>query len=249
LAEQGLEPVLWDVMTGGDPLPSVDTVLWAVGYDRSQPYSQHEVYVEGLRRTLEAMPQPRRFVYVSSTGVFGDHGGEWVDESTEPAPIDEGGKACLEGEAVVGSFARRGWNVVILRLAGLYGPGRMIGVERLRQGLPIAADPEGWLNLIHVEDAAVVVDAARRADRCSDLYLVSDGVPVRRVDFYSHAANLVGAPLPSFDVSTRSRHRGNRRVCPDRLKSELVSTMRFPSYIEGLRDSVDSRDGFRPIVY
>jgi nucleoside-diphosphate-sugar epimerase len=232
-------PVVYDVLTGGEPLPSVDTVLYAVGFDRQQGISQREVYVEGLRQTLQRLPRPRLFIYVSSTGVYGNHAGDWVDEATPPAPVDAGGEACWEAEKVLEKWSRdEGWSSIVLRLAGIYGPGRWIGVEKLRRSEPIGADPDGWLNLIHVEDAAAVVDAARERGRPGETYVISDGQPVRRQDFYSRLAALVGAPFPQFDPSQASRHRGDRRINPAKMLSVLSPVLRFPDFESAWRAEI-----------
>ena len=245
---EGITPVLWDVLEGGEPLPEVDTIVYAVGYDRALPASKqaskHDVYVEGLRRTLARLPAPRRFIYVSSTGVYGDHSGDWINESTPPAPLDTGGEACLAAENVLREFAaKHHWDAVILRFAGIYGPGRVIGVDRLRSGEPVAGNPDGWLNLIHVEDGARVVNAARHHATPGETYLVSDGNPVLRRDFYSYLAQQAGAPAPTFDLSAASRHRGDRRVSNQKMMAELAPVLAFPTYREGIDHSLIKSDG------
>ena len=100
-AAEGLEPLVADVtrpetLVG---LPAADTVLFAVGYDRSAVASIHEAYAGGVRNVLAALPRDAgRFLYVSTTGVYGDAGGAWVDESTPIAPSRDGGKASLAAE-------------------------------------------------------------------------------------------------------------------------------------------------------
>jgi nucleoside-diphosphate-sugar epimerase len=237
--EQGLLPVRWDVLEGGDPLPKVDTVVYAVGYDRSQSSSKRAVYVDGLRNTLAHLPRPGRFIYVSSTGVYGDHQGNWIDESTPPAPLDEGGAACLEAEKMLQDFAAQNdWQINILRFAGIYGPGRVIGVEGLRKGQPIAGNPDGWLNLIHVEDGARVIDAASRRAGDGATYLISDGQPVLRGDFYTYLARQAGTPAPVFDPTAASRHRGDRRISNQKMMRELAPLLAYPSYREGVDHSL-----------
>lgn len=241
LTQLGPAPIAWDVLAGGDPLPAVETVVYAVGFDPSASSTRADVYVDGLRRTLEQLPRPGRFLYVSSTGVYGDHQGDWVDESTLPAPTDPGGQACLEAENLIRDFAsQRGWDVVILRFAGIYGPGRLINLERLKRGEPIAGDPEGWVNLIHVEDGAGILALAETKARPGETYLVSDGEPVRRRDFYQYLAEKAGLESPRFDPGQASRHRGNRRVSNRKLLAELAPNFAYPSFREGLRVSLES---------
>ena len=90
-------------------------------------------------------------LYISSTGVYGDADGEWVDETTPCRPAREGGKACLAAEQVLAEHPL-GKRSVVLRPAGIYGPDRIIRAEALRRGEPIDAPADGYLNLIHVDD-------------------------------------------------------------------------------------------------
>ncbi len=240
---RGILPIRWNVLDGGDSLPEVDTVVYAVGYDRRSSADKHEVYVEGLRRTLKRLPAPRLFIYISSTGVYGDHAGDWIDESTPPAPIDSGGEACLAAESVLHEFAqKKHLDVVVLRLAGIYGPGRVIGIDRLRNGEPISGNPEGWLNLIHVEDGARVIDAARHHATAGETYLVSDGNPVHRSEFYSYLALRANAPPPKFDPAAASRHRGDRRVNNQKMIRELEPELAYSTYREGIDQSLIPSD-------
>lgn len=236
---QGIAPLRWDVLSGGDSLPEVETVVYAVGYDRSQRSSKREVYVEGLRRTLASLPRPKQFIYVSSTGVYGDHQGNWIDERTPPSPIDDGGQACLDAEQALQEFAAQNdWQINILRFAGIYGPGRVIGVEGLRKGEPIAGNPDGWLNLIQVEDGARVIDSASRRGVAAEMYLVSDGEPVLRRDFYTYLAGRVCAPTPVFDPLAARRHRGDRRISNLKMVRELAPVLAYPNYRDGIDHSL-----------
>lgn len=233
----GLEPFLWDVVHPPETtLPIADVVLYAVGFDRGQDLSMRDVYVDGLARTLERCPPPRRFLYASSTGVYGDAGGDWLDESSRAEPTDESGRICLEAEqALARMAAERGIPHVVLRLAGLYGPGRgMIGLDRLKRGEPVAGDPEGWLNLIHIDDAARAVEAARTRARPGATYIVADGNPVRRRDFYGELARLARTSPPVFRGEPTRRARGDRRLSSARMRKELLGELLFPSFEVGL---------------
>lgn len=239
MRHQGIEPVLWDVLKGGDTLPAVDTVVYCVGYDRSLGLPIRDIYVGGLENTLEHLPSPRRLLYVSSTGVYGGHGGNWIDEETPPAPEDDAGRACLEAEGVLASVAKRhGLDFVILRLAGIYGPGRLIGGAALQAGQPIRGEPDVHLNLIHVEDAAQVVDAASIHATSGKVYLVADGRPPTRRDFYSYLAELLQTAAPSFDPGRAARSRGDRQICSDFMFRELKVNLIYPDFRAGLRQSV-----------
>lgn len=249
-------------------LPTAETVLYAVGYDRSSTDgpSISDVYAGGVRNVLQALaggePSPgpsltarrnaTRFIYISSTGVYGKGSGEWIDEATPPDPQREGGRASLAAEQVLSSHPI-GSHGIILRLAGIYGPGRVPFLDILRNAEPIPARATGFLNLIHVDDAAAVVVAAATIDLGQDgsisgarlssqaphIYCVSDGNPVARHDYYGEVARQIGAPPPRFvepaaDSPRALRAESNRRVCNKRMLAELRVTLTYPNYQAGL---------------
>lgn len=223
-------------------LPSVDTVLFAVGYDRKSDKSIEEVYIDGVRNTLAALPADiGRLIYISTTGVYGDAGGEWIDEQTPTAPTRAGGKASLAAEQLIRNspFADR---AVILRLAGIYGPERLPYLKQLKANEPIEAPQSGHLNLIHVHDAARIVQllAAPSRNIAGPLtYCVSDGNPVLRGDYYREVACLLGAPAPKFaqpqpGSPRAARAAADKRVRNRRLVDALKLELLYPTYHEGL---------------
>ncbi len=241
LAERGLRTIVADVTDPStlDGLPQVEVTLYAVGYDRSSPRSMREVYVDGLKAALQAMShRTARIIYISSTSVYGQTDGGWVDENSPCEPARENGRVCLEAENALrdSPLAERS---VVLRLAGIYGPGRLPNRQALRSGEPIASSLEGYLNLIHVDDAASVAAAAADHSRPSPLYLVSDGSPMTRQEYYAEAARLLGAPPPRFigptEESTKQlRAATNRRISNAKMLAELGVELAYPSYREGL---------------
>jgi nucleoside-diphosphate-sugar epimerase len=226
--------------------PDVDCVLFAVGYDRSPGKTQEQLFVDGLRNVLNAIGRKcRRLVYISTTGVYGQHDGSWVDEASPCEPSQPGGKCCLAAEELIGESLANGrlaGSAVILRLAGIYGPGRLLSrVADLQAGKPLSGRPDAWLNLIHVEDAAAAVLCAERAERPSAVYIVADDLPVRRRDYYSRLAELVGAPPPTFDSALPNRRGAgelNKRCSNQRMKAELGMALRYATFEVGLPDAL-----------
>ena len=221
LTAAGVEPIVADVASAVPlpTLPEVDTVVWCVGFDRNAGQTYRDVHVEGLRRLLDALAGEPRLIFVSSTGVWGKVDGLRVDETTPAHPDREAGRVLLEAEALLGAHDRGPGTV--LRLAGIYGPGRLPRVEDLRVGRPLSADPDSWLNLIHVDDAAAVVMAVAEQPQPSPLYVVSDGHPVLRREFYGRLANLIGSPPPSWSPPSPEARGGDKRVDPRRLFAEI----------------------------
>jgi len=232
----GIEPVLWDVtQPGPDPLPQADTVLYAIGLDRSSGHTMREVYVQGLASVLEWLPVPERFLYISSTSVYGQCDGSWVDESSPTEPQEESGCIALEAEAVLRA---RLPNAVILRFAGIYGPGRMLRQQAIEAGQPIRGSGDRWLNLIHVDDGARAILCAEQYARPGAVYNVSDGHPVTRRDFFSHLAATLHAPPPHFlapDSSPPPPHeKSQRRIANERIVRECHFKPAYQSYRTGL---------------
>ena len=121
-----------------------------------------------------------------------------------------------------------------LRLAGIYGPGRLPRVDDLRNGAALTADPDSWLNLIHVDDAATVVMAVADHASPGPLYVVSDGVPVRRREWYAHLAQLSGSPAPTWDTTAPRTRGADKRVDPALLRDDIPIALDYPDSFQGL---------------
>lgn len=241
LRSEGIRPYVADVTQPRslEGLPVADTVLYAIGFDRTAGRTMQEVYVDGLKSALDALPDTTgRLIYISSTSVYAQQDGEWVDEASPTEPTRQNGRDCLAAEKTL-SRHRLGARAVILRMAGLYGPGRVPRREALLAGETIAAAADGFLNLIHIDDAASVVLAAESTARLPSLYVVSDGQPVLRREYYEELARLAGAPTPQFapppaDSPAAARATSDKRIRNDRVMAELRPTLAYPSYREGL---------------
>jgi len=134
---------------------------------------------------------------------------------------------------------------IVLRFAGIYGPGRLLRSQSVKQGEPIVGDPDRWLNLIQVEDGAAALSAAEAKAGPSEIVNVCDDEPVRRRDFYRLMAKLLRAPEPRFvplpaDSSPPGHERAHRRIVNRRLRTELEVSLRYPSYREGLPAAVEA---------
>jgi nucleoside-diphosphate-sugar epimerase len=241
LVQAGLVPLVIDILHPWQlqSLPPATTVLLAVGYDRSAGVSIERVYVEGLGNVLQALPpQVERLLYVSSTGVYGQADGSWVDEQSACRPSRPGGEACLKAERLLRQHAL-GERSIIFRMAGIYGPGRIPRVKDLAAGRPIAAPCEGYLNLIHVEDAADAILLAERDSPTPATYCIADDHPCRRGDYYAELARLIDAPEPVFTTPPAGSAAEERAGSSKRVSSRCFATRfghpwRYPSFREGL---------------
>lgn len=249
LRERGITPALVDV-TAAEPgwaklfadagVP--ETVFWGVGFDRTASATHRDVHVDGLRRLLDALVAARpvgstpRVILSSSTGVWGDEGGGIVDESTPPNPSREAGRVLVEAETLLA--AHPAGPGTALRFAGLYGPDRLPRIADLKAGLPIAADPDSWLNLVHIDDAAAVVCTVADAASPRGLYVVADGHPVRRRDWYGTLAKLTGSPEPHWDTAAPRPRGADKRVDPTLLLRDLAFRPGHPNPLAALADLV-----------
>lgn len=242
LAAEGLRPVVADVTVAAslDGLPPAATVLYAVGRDRQSGTPARAVYLEGLQavldRVAQSTPPPRRVLFLSSTGVYGDAAGKWVDESSPCLGEGDSARAMLAAETALRTH-ELGRRAIVLRLAGLYGPGRLPKLPDLLAGQPLPLDPEAVLNLIHVEDAAQAVLSAEAHAQAPGVYNIADGHPVLRGEFYRYLAQLIGCRPPSFAPALGGASRGrsgSKRVDNRRMLEELGIRLAYPSWREGL---------------
>jgi nucleoside-diphosphate-sugar epimerase len=246
-----IEPIKGDVLRPEtlSSLPSADVVLYAVGYDRQMAASKEDVSVRGLTNVLcETASRIGRLLYVSSTSVYGQDAGEWVDETSDCAPTTESGRVCVAAEGIVRQYLPiNEGRASILRFSGIYGPGRLLRrVESVRTGEPIQANPDAYLNLIHADDGARVVEGLFERGSHKPIYLVTDNQPIRRRDYYSRLAELVGGPPPIFQPSALDLAGFNKRCSNARLREELGDILRFPSIDLGLPDAITSESAGRP---
>lgn len=235
LRELGVEPLPGDVLdpTSLTALPAASTVLYAVGLDRAAGRTMREVYVGGLSNVLDTLPPCERFVYVSSTSVYGQTNGEIISEADATAPTEESGKIVLEAERLLRSKRP---DAIVLRFAGIYGPDRLLRKQPLLKGEPLVGDANKWLNLVHVSDGAAAVLHAESRGAAGETYNVADGAPVPRRDFYALLAELLHAPPAAFE------HRDepgspNRRIDASKFRA-LGWEPTFASYREGLTAAV-----------
>ena len=159
----GIRPLIGDICEPESlkGLPNVDIVLQAVGFDRASGRGHDEVTIGGMQHVLDATSDRcSHFIHISSTSVYGQTAGEWVNEDADCEPAQANGQMTLAAEQLVRDrFSNgSGRRCNILRLAGIYGPGRLLSrVDALRNGLTLAGRGDSWLNLIYVDDAVSAI--------------------------------------------------------------------------------------------
>jgi nucleoside-diphosphate-sugar epimerase len=220
----------------------------AAGADGAEPY--RAAYVRGnatLLAAAERLPL-RALVYTGSTAVFGQRDGSDVDESTPPAPASPAAEVLVEAERLLLGAAGRGVPARIVRLSGLYGPGRVGIVERVRSGaLALGPGDDAWMNFCHLEDAVATAIAALDRGRDGAVYHGTDARPARRREVVEWIAGRLGiAPprAPGGEGAAGGRGGANRRILGERTRRELSLALAFPSFRDGLAPlAADARSG------
>ncbi|WP_436909669.1 SDR family oxidoreductase [Halosimplex marinum] len=233
-------------------VPDADAVVFAASSGGRGAEAAREVYVEGLATAVDHFcgrtDPPDRFVYTSSTGVYGDHGGDWVDEGTPIEPTTAKTEVLAEAERIaVEQPAEYGVDGTVARYAGLYGPDRY-RLARYVEG-PVT---EGYLNMVHRDDAAGAVRYLLESDVArGEAVNVADDEPVSKWAFADWLAEQCGEPEPpkrtvedrlaagDLSAPAERRLRTSKRVSNAKLR-ELGYELAFPTYREGYRAAVEA---------
>jgi nucleoside-diphosphate-sugar epimerase len=235
LAAEGVEPLAWPAATLVPALARATHVLCSIAPEAGGDpvLARHGAELAAARPVWAG--------YLSTTGVYGDHAGGWVDEETPPAPTSARGRARLAAEA---AWAATGLPLHVFRLAGIYGPGRS-AFDRLRDGTATRIIKPGQVfSRIHVDDIAQALAASMAAPRPGAVWNLADDEPAPPQDVTAHAAALLGLPPPpalayaeaeaEMSPMARSFYADSKRVRNDRIKADLGLRLHHPTYREGL---------------
>ena len=200
-----------------------------------------QVYLQGTRNLIEWLGPnpPKKFVYTSSTSVYGQTDGSQVKESSPIEPLAETAKVLVETEKVLlAAVAERKFPAVILRVAGIYGPDRGHWFQQfLKNEARMEGDGSRFLNMIHRDDLIGCIIAALKNGRAGEIYNAADDEPVSQLHFFQWLAQALDKPLPPSepDNSVENRKRGvtNKRVLNRKLKMELGHQFKYPNFRKG----------------
>jgi nucleoside-diphosphate-sugar epimerase len=195
------------------------------------------------RAAIDAATRLRRIVYLSTLGVYGDCGGAWIDEATPCRPVNARSRARLAAETRWRALEAPGRAVDILRLAGIYGPGRNALVQVKRGTARRIVKPGQVFNRIHAADIAAAIAACLTRDGAGGVFNVCDDEPAPAQDVIAEAARLIGVAAPpeialeeaQLSVLARSFYEECKRASNRALKETLGVRLAFPTYREGLR--------------
>lgn len=207
----------------------VDALVFCAAPDRREEAAYRALFIDGLQRVLDAV-QAARIVFVSSTAVYGEDAGEWVDEATPPRPTAFNGRVLLEAEARVHAAGGSA-----LRPSGLYGPGRTMLLRRAQEGMP---GRRHWTNRIHLDDAAAALDALLDRDRLEPVYCASDDAPALEREVLAWMREREGLP----PVAPLEGPETGRRVSNTRLRGTGWAP-RHPDWRSGYASLLGDRDG------
>jgi nucleoside-diphosphate-sugar epimerase len=238
LRAEGVEPLIWGAPVEAALAEATHVLVSAGPGEDGDPAIAR--YGDALAQGL----QPGRWVgYLSTTGVYGDHAGGWVDEATPPAPSTRRGALRVAAEAAWAALAARtGAALHVFRLAGIYGPGRG-PFAKVRAGTARRIVKPGQVfSRIHVDDIAQVLMASIDRPRAGAVYNLCDEDPAPPEDVIAHAAALLGLPVPPAEAfataemtpMARSFYAESKRVRADLIRDELGVRLRHPDYRSGL---------------
>lgn len=258
LKSAGIEPVHADV-TRRETLAALPRNLdWVVNCAASSggdPEAYRQLYFEGNRNLIERFKSapPIKYVWTSSTSVYGQNDGSWVTESSPTEPPTETGKVLVETEALLLDAVRQfSFPAVILRLAGIYGPERGYWLKQFLRGeARIEGDGSRFLNMIHRDDVAGAIIAALSRALVGSVFNVVDDEPVSQRGFLAWLADQLGRPTPPSTptdaVVNRKRGVTNKRVSNQRLKEALGYRLKNPTFRQGyLEELAGARESKKP---
>lgn len=246
-----IEPCALDLDQPG----ACDKLPWAgqdVAYFAPPPApGNHDTRLANVLASMAPNP-PRRMVYISTSGVYGDCAGAWVDEASPTRPQSDRAKRRLDAEQQLRSFsAQYGTPVIILRVPGIYGPGRL-PLERIKSALPVICPEQApWSNRIHSEDLArIALLALQTASEGIEVFNVADGSPSTMTEYFYAVADALKLPRPPcVSLEDAPQHltpammsfiNESRRMRIDKLKNVLGFEPQYPDLKSGLKQILES---------
>ncbi|GAB3547892.1 NAD-dependent epimerase/dehydratase family protein [Arthrobacter tumbae] len=224
-------------LTGELPAIPADTdvVVIALTADGRTEAAYRATYYDGTANLLAALARdgivPRRIVFVSSTAVYGNDDGGWIDENTPPSPSTATGAVLRETEELL---TERAPQSVLLRLSGIYGPGRTRLIDQVRNGKTQSGGAPHWTNRIHRDDAAAAITHLAGLETPARSYLGTDHEPALLGEVQTFIAAELDVPLPPDDAAG-SAHPTSGKRCTNAQLSATGFTFTYPTYREGYR--------------
>lgn len=250
LKAAGIQPVIADIAKQESlaALPGTfDWVVNLVSSSKGGPAEYKAVYVEGTRHLIEWLSAhpPKKFVYTSSTSVYGQTDGSVVKETSPTEPASETSRILVEAERMlINAYQQSRFPAVILRVAGIYGPDRgHLLLKYLRNEAKIHGKGDRILNMIHRDDLIGMIILALKSARPGEIYNAVDDEPVPEIHFFRWLSETLGRWMPPFhatdELPERKRGVTNKRVSNRKVRMELGYICKYPNFRQGYTAEID----------
>lgn len=222
-----------------------DWVVDCAAPSESGEAAYRSVYLEGARNLLSWLQSspPRAFVFTGSTGVYPQNDGSDVDETASTEGGSPTNRILRETEEVLLGAVAGGFPAIVLRIAGIYGPGRNRIATVLRGEARVSGDGSRWMNMVHCDDLVEAIVAALERGQPGRIYNVSDGAACAEGEFYRWLSDRLGKPLAGpgapADSARRPRVPTHKRVLATRLRQELGWVPRHPDFRSGYAHAIE----------
>jgi nucleoside-diphosphate-sugar epimerase len=252
LTAAGIFPLTADITQPEslEPLPkNWDWVVNCISASGGGAEDYRRIYLEGSRNLLAwlAASPPQKLVYTSSTGVYGQDDGSVVDESSPTLPTTQTGVVLVETERLwLQAAEQSGFPAVILRVAGIYGPGRGYWLKQFLAGTAVVDTGPRKLNMIHRDDVAGAIYAALMRGQPGHVYNVSDSESPTQFELFRWLAARLNRPMPTTlpqAADQRRRTATNKIVSNQRLRAKLGYRLKYPTFREGFEAEL-TRESF-----
>lgn len=252
LSSAGIQPLSADITIAADlarlPL-GWDWIVNCTSSSRGGADEYKNVYLRGTQNLLDwlSAAPPKKFVFTSSTSVYGQTGGEAVKESSPTEPASETGRILVATEQLLMRAAAKGFPAILVRIAGIYGPDRAYLLQQyLKNEARIAGAGDRILNMIHRHDVAGILKTVLKSGRAAETYNAVDDEPVAQIHFFRWLSETLGKWMPPFasDDENAARKRGltNKRVQNRKVKMELGYVFKYPTFRQGYTAEIQRLD-------
>ena len=243
--QAGITPLEIDITIPEQLKAIPKTIQWAVNTvssSRRGADGYREIYYQATKsliNCLSSLPDFRRYVHTSSTSVYGQTDGSWINEDSERLPTTETSQILVEVEdLLLKASIDKGFPVSIARVSGIYGPERgFLFHQFLKNEAKMVGNGSRIINMIHVDDVVLAITRLLESGKPGRAYNVTDNTPISQREFFSWLSSELQRPMPEkasdSDLRKRKRATTNKRVSNQRLLEELILKLQYPSFKEG----------------
>lgn len=249
LESSGIKPIVGDATIESfwdDMAQDFDWVINTISSNRGDTEVYKRVYLDTSKRIIHWLHNTgtKKYVYTSSSSVLGYKDGSIVDENTPQNPLNEKASILVETEQkLVEAVNEHSIPIVIVRLSGIYGPGRGFLFKQFVNGeATFDSENDRYINMIHRDDAASGIIAACKSGVPGHIYHITDSKPVLQSEFFTHLSQKLSLPMPEKAPKARTSKRAptNKRISNKKTTQELSWMPEYPTYVEGYQSEIDA---------